>query len=485
MKIVNISAEIAPFSKTGGLGEVAKSLPVALRQLGQEIISITPLHHTIERALLEPGGAFSVVIDGKTIEFAYWKKETNGGAVYFIEHKKYFTDPDSIYLTGFDNERFYVFGVAALELLKKIMFSPDVVQCHDWHTGLVPYLLKYRYSKDPFFESVASVFTIHNLAFQFETNWWEADESCRDDGSKNLPPLGDRHMHCVNFALRAIMTADVINTVSESYAKEILTKEFGENLEIMLRTRRSDIYGIINGVDYEAYNPATDPGLKAQYNFDDIEKKKINKVELQRVAGLPQDKDIPVIGMVSRITEQKGVDLILKILDDVLDDRVQVVIMGMGDKEYENIFTSIYKEKYQNFSFLPFEKNKETLVYAGSDLYLMPSRFEPCGLGQLIGLRYGAIPIVRRVGGLADTIDNYDPESDQGIGFVFRKYEPIYLFGAIIRGLVNYKHKQSWERLVQRAMRLSFSWELPAEKYLRLFEYAIDNKRSKKVRLPI
>jgi starch synthase len=478
MKIVSVSAEIAPFSKTGGLAEVAKSLPAALYDIGHDIISVTPFHAGIDGSEMKNIGNLDVAYGDKKIKFDIWESLINGRLVFFLENDKYFTQPRSIYLTGFDNERFLVFALATIELLKKIGFKADIIQCHDWHAGLIPYFLKHDYKDDEFFKKTATVFTIHNLAFQFEKNWWETCADCKDDGISKIPFLGDKKLGCINFALRAIVNADIINTVSENYAKEILTNEFGENLEIQLRSRRDDVFGIINGIDYESYNPATDPGLKSNYDYRRIENKILNKVELQRISGLPLNKEVPVIGMVSRITEQKGMDLIIKILDYVLDYPVQVVIMGIGDKEYERIFNSIFKEKYKNFSFLPFDQKRETLVYAGSDLYLMPSRFEPCGLGQIISLRYGSVPIVRKVGGLADTIEDFNPITGEGTGFVFEKYDPMYLFGAIVRGLVNYRHKQAWKRLVARAMKKSFSWELPAEKYVSLFKKAIKNKKT-------
>jgi len=477
MKIASVSAELAPFSKTGGLGEVARSLPVAIRELGHEVISITPLHSTINQTSLEEIDRLNIEYDGEKIEFIIWKCLNNNNTIYFLDNKKYFSETNSIYLTGFDNRRFLVFDIAVMELLKKINFKASVIQCHDWHTGLIPYFIKTKYKKDDFFQNTACVFTIHNLAFQFEKNWWEMGRDCNDNGISDLPNLNSPEIACVNFALRAIRNADLINAVSEKYAQEILTKEFGENLDIVLRTRRTDLYGIINGVDYETYNPATDLGLIATYDYNSIENKAINKLELQRIFGLPQNKNIPVIGMVSRITEQKGLDIIIKILDYVLDYHTQIVIMGIGDKQYTDVFNLIFKKKYKNFSFMPFDQNRETLVYAGSDLYLMPSRFEPCGLGQLISLRYGAIPIVRAVGGLADTIVDYNPITGAGNGFVFEKYDSIYLFGAIIRGLVNIKHKKEWKRLVQKSMGQTFSWELPAKKYVELFQKAIRNKK--------
>lgn len=364
MKIASISAELAPFSKTGGLGEVAKALPTALRELGHSVVLITPLHYNIDTTSLHYVGDVRAPYQNTVFTFSIWQGSHRGSPVYFLENKKYFKDPKAIYLTGFDNERFLAFNIGALELIKKIQFVPDIIQCHDWHTGLVPYFLKSHYTADPFLKDAATVFTIHNLAFQFEKNWWETGEDCKDDGSHDLPPLGDQHMHCINFALRAIMHADMINAVSENYAKEILTKEFGENLDIVLRSRREDLFGIINGVDYDTYNPATDPGLKINYDYNSTLKKTENKLELQRLFGLPQNPSIPVIGMVSRITEQKGLDIIIKILDYVLTYNVQVAIMGIGDKYYEDIFTSIYKEKYKNFSFIPFDQKRETLVYA-------------------------------------------------------------------------------------------------------------------------
>jgi starch synthase len=478
MKIANISAEIAPFSKTGGLGEVTKALPSALCSLGNTVVSITPLHKHTDRSGLTKEGFFRVTHYSDIIELSYWKKELPCGVIYFIEHERYFTQPESIYSTGFDNERFFVFCLAALELLKHINFKAEIIQCHDWHTGLIPYLLKYTFKKDDFFADMATVFTIHNLAFQLEKNWWQVQGDCRDDGYRDIPKLGDRRLGCVNFALRGISSADIISTVSENYAKEILTKEFGENLDRELHARKNDIFGIINGIDTEMYNPATDPGLAARYDADHVGQKYVNKKALQKYFGLAERADVPILGMVSRITEQKGIDLIIAVLDSLLAQDVQVVIMGIGDKDYERIFSETFMPRYPNFSFKSFDRDKETLVYAGSDLYLMPSRFEPCGLCQLIGLRYGVIPVVRRVGGLADTIQDFDENIERGAGFVFDVYDAPALMRAIARGLGHYRDPAVWQSLVTRAMKKSFSWEIPAERYIELFKEAVKRKNS-------
>jgi len=341
--------------------------------------------------------------------------------------------------------------------------------------------LKHSFRNDPAFKRTVSVFTIHNLVFQMERNWWEVPEDERDNGTGRLPQLKNKtEVKRLNFTLRAIKTADAITAVSENYAREILSKEFGENLDRVLQRRKDKLTGIINGVDYEIYNPVTDPGLAMQYDASSLENTRAHNPALQELFGLPTE-NVPVMGMVSRITEQKGIELILSVMDHLLRLRtpVQLVMMGEGDESYKRQLARISKKYPGRFSIRSFEQKYETLIYAGSDIYLMPSRFEPCGLGQLISLRYGSIPIVHSVGGLADTIVDYNPSTREGNGFVFSPYNTHQLMGGIVRALENYRHKSSWRILVEKAMSETFSWEFPAKRYQRLYRKILAEKRLK------
>lgn len=482
LKIASITSEVDPYSKSGGLGDVARSLPKALKRLGNEIIIITPLYEKIidtKKFNIKPiaKNIELLVSEGIKVKVDFLKTDIMKGlSVYFVANKEHFAKRKTLYGSRHENSRFMLFDLAALELLKFINFSPEIIQCHDWQTGLIPYFLKGRFKNEQFFKKTATVFTIHNLVFQMGKNWWEVRNGNKDDGYRKLPPFHSEKLENINLAKRAIINADLINTVSEQYAEEILTKDFGEDLHRILKNRKDKLFGIINGIDYNEYNPQKDPGLAKNYDSNSINKKVYNKEALQKLFKLPQDKKIPVIGMTSRIAEQKGFEILLDMIDFLMRHKVQLLIMGDGDK---NLIKKIQKKvkKYpRRISYMPFNKHKETLTYAGADLFLGPSRFEPCGINQLISLRYGCIPITRAIGGLADTVTNFNPQTGKGNGFNFKYYNPIDLLMATVRALETYKYKDVWKNMVEKSMKQSFSWEIPAQKYIVLFKKAIQNK---------
>jgi starch synthase len=311
-------------------------------------------------------------------------------------------------------------------------------------------------------------------------NWWEVKQKDQDDGKNGFPDFENKKaVDNINFAKRGIIYSDMVNTVSEQYAKEIMQKDFGQDLHSILlkRYKEKKFYGIVNGIDYKEYNPKTDPGLKANYDYNSLDKKIINKKHLQEQFGLEVDENIPVIAMATRITEQKGFDLIIEIIDALLRLDMQLILVGNADSRYKKIFKKLSEKNPKKVAaHLEFETKKITRIYAGSDMFLMPSRFEPCGLGQMISLRYGSIPIVRETGGLSDTITDFNPETEKGNGFVFRTYDPNDLLVAIARALENYKHKDTWMKLVKNGMQESFSWEVPAKKYVILYRKSLRNK---------
>ncbi|MBU4331757.1 glycogen synthase [Patescibacteria group bacterium] len=478
LKIVSIAAETAPFSKAGGLGDVARSLPKALKRLGNEVIAITPLHGVVnkkEHELKKIANDVTVQFDEKTIlKFDLWKGYLMRGLpIYFIDRVEYFSSKKTIYGSKRNNERWYFFDRCVLEVLKMIKFKPDIIQCHDWHTGLVFNFLKKHYKDDEFFKDTAAIFTIHNLVFQMETG--HGHHRREDDGNSRLPSIKEEiGVRSINLAKRGIIYADLINTVSEKYAEEILTKEFGEDLHRILQNRKDKILGIVNGIDYNVFNPQKDPALVKRYNEKSIDKKMENKLALQKSFKLPQNPNVPLLGMVTRITEQKGFDLFMEIADHLLRLDLQFVITGSGGDKYERFFKKLQKQYPKKAGIhLKFDIKKASQIYAGSDIFLMPSRFEPCGLGQLISMRYGSIPVVRATGGLVDTVEDFNPRTKQGNGFVFKGYDSIEFLIAVTRALENYHHKTCWRGLVKRAMKISHSWEIPAEKYLELFKKAI------------
>lgn len=487
LKIVSVASEVAPFSKTGGLGDVARSLPKAIRRLGHRVIAITPLYSSIidpkRHHLKQIFPEFKLELSkDQSIEASAWQGELMGGLpIYFIENNKYFGQRKSLYGSAHENARFFFFDLAVIKLLKLLNYQPDIIHAHDWHTGLIPYFInKGRYKNDPFFSETAIIYTIHNLTFQFGHNWWETAKELKDDGRSPLPPFGHtEEIERINFAKRAIVSADLINAVSENYAKEIMTKDFGEDLNIILKNRKNKVFGVVNGIDYNDYNPQTDPGLAENYGPLTLEKKAANKEYLQKEFNLPVNPSIPILGMATRITEQKGFDLLINIFEDLMKLNIQFVIVGSGEKKYEKFFTDI-KKKYPDKVgvHLEFDHKKASLIYAGSDIFLMPSRFEPCGLGQLISLRYASIPVVRAIGGLVDTISDFNPKTKKGNGFVFYNYDPKEFFVAIVRAIELYNNKELWLALVQNGFRESLSWKIPAQKYVKLFRKAMRFKKN-------
>lgn len=481
LKIAHIVSEVAPFSKTGGLGDVARSLPKALRRLHQEVILITPLYG---RAIDKQEHGLELIFENIDLRLnsqekvkvnyfrGYLMKDL---PVYFVESKEFFSKNKKIYGSSNENARFLVFNVAALKLLSLLKFSANVIHCHDWQTGLIPYYLKtdFRYSKT--LKKAKTIFTIHNLIFQLGHNWWEIPLERKDYGRGKIPHLSDPRLEDINFAKRAILSADIINTVSEQYREEIMTKKFGQDLHRILKNRSDRLYGIVNGIDYNAYNPSKDVGLAKNYSPVNPKEKEVNKAVLQKKFLLPVDTKMPILCTTSRVTFQKGFELIIKLLPQLLKLEAQFIIIGAGDKTYIKELTKLAAKHPHKIVVIPSHsanQKYETLVYAGSDLFLLPSVHEPCGLNQLIAMRYGCIPVVRAIGGLYDTVENYDPTADTGNGFNFQDDDESMFYTTIIRALENYKHKRAWEKLVKRAMKQSTSWEIPAQKYLELYHNA-------------
>ncbi len=494
LKILMIGAEVAPFSKTGGLADVLGSLPKALAEMGHFVIVVTPNHGVTRirrkrlarqqglegRVLSRVPSPFDfafrhidVQIDDKnSVKFSFRQSELSPGVpIYFVDHYQLFGKYRSVYGHQ-DSKRFLFFNLASLSLPQLLRWRPDIIHAHDWHAGLVPYFLKTRFQGDDWLGGLPSLFTIHNLLFQGETSYLTEKVDARN---RPLPRLDSRDLKTVNFMKRGILFADIVNTVSVSYAKEILDKKFGQGLEPYLRERREDLFGITNGIDYNEFNPSTDRAIRHHFNFRQLNKKALNKRELQREFGLPQSSRAPLIGIVSRITEQKGFDLFAKMADSLLRLDIQIVATGAITEEYRPLFARLVRTYANKIAIhRGFSEEIASRIYAGSDMFLMPSHFEPCGLGQLISLRYGSIPIVRRTGGLADTVRDYDPSTGEGNGFVFDHYHEVDLIAAIVRAITHYRYKKSWQRLVRSAMKETFTWEIPAEQYEKLYFRALD-----------
>lgn len=472
--IVQVTAEMKPYSKTGGLADVTGALPKALAALGHTVITITPLHRTIEpkdyrlkRLLFRQ----KMTIDNERYYYNVWEHQpAEGSRVLFIDQAEFFKRRHRLYGYKDGNLRYYFFCRAALETLQALAIKPDVIHCHDWHSGLIPNLMLRSPLYRAYFYETATIMTIHNIAFQMAESGRRLRK--KDEG-RGLPVETQAEIARLNFMRRGTIYADAISTVSGQYAREIRTPEFGSGLEDVLERRRKRLFGILNGIDYAHFDPRHDNNVAVKYHLSDLYKKRRNKSILQKMLGLDVDDNVPIIGMASRITEQKGFELLFEVLPDLLKSHVQIAIVGSGDPAYEKIIRKFKKDFPDKVGIqLEFSEKLASIIYAGSDMFLMPSRFEPCGLGQMIALRYGTIPIVHSVGGLADTIVDYDPQRKRGNGFVFQDFTPLALLAAIVRGLESYKYRDRWEKLMRSGMQQSYSWELPAKQYIRLFRFA-------------
>ncbi len=481
LRVLFLAAEVVPYAKTGGLADVAGSLPKALKRLGVDVRLGMPRYGRIDPAkfglttLLE---SFPVPMDDQSIE-AGLSQATIGEdvPVYMVENARFY-NRDGIYMYPDDAERFIFFCRAVLEAMKLLDWQPDIIHCHDWHTAIVPNWMRTIYKDDPFYQHTATLYTIHNLAYQGIFGYRVLEVAGIDEyGFIVHPELPDLD-NVVDMMGRGIYFADIINTVSETYAQEILTPEYGERLEPLLRDRRDRLFGVLNGIDPEVHSPATDPYVAAHYDLHNLAGKVECKQALQREAGLTEDPHIPLVGAISRLTDQKGFDLIAEVIDPLIQHlRFQFVLLGTGDQRYHELFTRIHERYPDRVSvFLTFNAPLAQKIYAGTDMFLMPSRFEPCGLGQLIAMRYGSIPIVRSTGGLADTVQDFDPETGAGNGFSFKPYQAIALYGAITRAIENYKYKDTWQRLMVKVMSADYSWEASARKYVDLYRRALASR---------
>lgn len=488
LNIVHIAAECSPFSKSGGLGDVVSALPKSLSQLGYNVSIFLPFHGITKKQHLETETVLEteIVIARKRHIASLKKLKTEHGVtVFFVCNEALFGKRAGLYGYEDDGLRFAFFDVAVLTFLNQMtgkQMSPftegkvDIIHCHDWHAGLVPQLLC-QTKRFPALTETATLFTIHNLAFQGPNDWWAVPASKLDNG-RGEPLSTGQHPKHLNFTRRAIMQADAINTVSERYAAEILTPEFGQGLDKVIKSRQDRVFGIINGVDYAVFNPQFDPYIYDQYDTNSIDRKILNKIKLQAEVGLKVAGDIPMIGMVNRLTEHKGFELVRQLMPTLLKQPLQLIVVGSGDKEYIKYFRGVAKKYPQKIAVhSPFTQEMASKVYAGSDMYLMPSRFEPCGISQLISLRYGSVPIVHETGGLHDTISNYNPANGEGNGFAFSTYTKEDFLVSIVRALETYNYKNVWHELVKNGMHESFSWDLPAKKYAQLYQVALKNKR--------
>jgi starch synthase len=462
MRILFIASEAFPLAKVGGLADVTSSLAIALRDLGHEPCLILPKYGSIKAPIQDIQGNNVVVsFMGHYEQVALKMTRLKGRIpVYLVENDRYFGG-EEIY-TQDELKRFLFFSLSIPAIISRLDLHPDVIHCHDWHTALVPLWLKKAKMKLP------CIFTIHNLAYQgsFDQQF-SLGSGLSSVWQEHIPVNAPRPS--LNFMSQGILLADIVTTVSPTYVSEILTPQYSEGLEQLLNYRRNELYGIVNGIDYDEYNPATDPYLERNYDSTTIERRVKNKLALQRKSGLPQNSDIPLFGMVSRLEEQKGIDLLLQAIDQfIIETRAQLVILGEGREHYHKLLAEAALKYPERLSvFIANDERLARFIYSGSDIFLMPSRFEPCGLGQLIAMRYGAIPVVRHTGGLADTVK--DMAEGNGNGFVFQNYNVLEMLGAIKRAEESFHHRAEWQKLMRHNMKLDFSWKASARKYEEIY----------------
>ena len=472
MKVCFIAAEAAPFVKVGGLGDVIGSLPKSLRELGVDARVILPLYSSIDRERfgLKYKAYQFVDLGWRHSYCGIFETEVDGVPCYFVDNEQYF-NRDSIYGQIDDGERFAFFSKAALEILPALDFKPDVVNVNDWHTALsVIYLDVLKSREAEFYKDMKSVLSIHNIEFQGKFNPYEMG---------NLFGLENKYFDALiyngdlNLLKGAIQLADRVNTVSETYAREILDPYFSYGLDKILNVEQGKLRGILNGIDVDKFNPKTDPMIPVNYDLKTFEDKVQNKLALQKEMDLEVNADIPLIGMVTRLTHQKGIDLILQASEDILRTGAQLVILGTGDAHYESALRSLEHYRHDRVrSILLFSNEMSAKIYAAGDLFLMPSKTEPCGLSQLISMRYGTVPVVHRVGGLRDTVIPFT--GVEGNGFTFESFQAGDMMDAIYRAVTCfYQSPDEWKQIIKNNLQKDVSWEQSAKKYLDLYHEVV------------
>ena len=484
-KILFVASECVPFVKTGGLADVVGSLPKSLDKRYYDCRVIIPKYLCIPDTYVEKMeyvSNFYMEMDGNQKYVGIFKTELDGVTYYFIDNENYFGG-GTIYTSDlrWDIERFIYFERAALSILPVVGFQPDIVHCHDWQTGLIPVYLKERFHEGEFYRDMKSVMTIHNLKFQ---GAWDRRAIQAYSGFPDYFFTPDKLEHYAsssmykdaNMLKGGLAYADAITTVSDTYAEEIKTPYYGEGLDGLLNARSNDLRGIVNGIDYTDYNPQTDKYIEFPYNARDFRKEKIkNKRALQKQLGLEEDDKKMMIGLVSRLTDQKGFDLIAYMMDELCQDAIQLVVLGTGEEKYENMFRH-FAWKYRNkvSANIYYSNELSHKIYAACDAFLMPSRFEPCGLSQLMALHYGTLPIVRETGGLKDTVEPYNEYESTGTGFSFVNYNAHEMLGCVrYAEHIYYDKKREWNKMVDRAMAQDFSWQVSALKYQEMYDWLI------------
>lgn len=474
-RILYVAAECVPFIKTGGLADVVGTLPKTFPKEEADVRVVIPNYACIKpewKAKMKDVASFTMDLSWRNQYVGIKTLQYEGITFYFIDNEFYFAGSAPYSTMEGDIEKFCYFSKAALAICQVLDFKPDIIHCHDWQAGLLPVYLKTQFAANPFYRDIKTVITIHNLQYQGMT----AIDRLKDlSGLPNEVFTADK-LECyggANMLKGGLTYADEITTVSDSYAQEVQMPYYGEKLDGLLRARKDNLTGIVNGIDYGIYNPMTDPMILHHYGVEDRkEGKTANKLALQKRLGLPENPEIFTIGVISRLADQKGFDLFDYVMDDICKEDVQFILLGSGEPRYENMFR-YYAGKYQErvAVTIGYDDSLSKMIYAGCDAILMPSRFEPCGLCQLMALRYGTVPVVRETGGLRDTVEPYNEVEHTGTGFSFANYNAHDMLNAIERAKkVYYENKEDWDDMVERGMEKDFSWDRSADIYMNLYK---------------
>lgn len=493
LKILFVTSEVVPFVKTGGLADVSAALPQMLSELGHEVRIVIPKYGAVDDRKFKIHEVvrlkdINIKIGDKEVVFSLKSCFLPGPRIrvqiYFLDNQEYFGSRNGLYQdpkTGKDypdnDERFVLLSRAVMELIIKLGWIPDIIHCNDWQCGLIPAYLKTIYKDQEGFDQFKTLFTIHNLAYQGEFNPASFKKTGLpkelESASKGIIKDGK-----VNFMKSGLLYADVINTVSQTYANEIRTKEeYGEGLKDVLAKRKDSLFGIVNGIDKNVWNPEKDKHIPANYSIKNIEKKIENKKELAERFGLEFKEDVPIIGMISRLYDSKGFDLVQKGFNDLMKLNCQIILLGTGDYKYHTFFEKMASKYPKKFAcYLGFNDELAHLIEAGADMFLMPSKYEPCGLNQMYSLVYGTVPIVRETGGLADTVQKFNEKDEEGNGFVFKKYDVGEMVKEIKRAIKIFVDNKTWQKIMKAGMKQDFGWDLSAKRYIELYKTILSSE---------
>lgn len=486
LKILFVTSEVVPFVKTGGLADVSAALPQMLSEMGHEVRIVVPKYGAVDERKFKIHEIvrlkdLQIKIGNKDVIFSLKSCFLPGQRIrvqiYFLENQEYFGNRNSLYTdpkTGKDysdnDERFILLNRSVMELIIKLGWIPDIIHCNDWQTGLVPVYLKTIYKNEPGFDKFNTLFTIHNLAFQGEFSKSSFHKLGLPEELNSEKGL--LHKGKINFMKGALLYADAINTVSETYANEIRSiAELGEGLKDVLAKRKGNLFGIVNGIDTKVWNPEKDKLIPENYSAKNLELKLENKKELSERFGFEFEPNVPIIGIISRLFDSKGIDLIQKAFPDLMKLNVKIILLGTGESKYHQFFEKMSSKFSKKFaSYLGFNDDLAHLIEAGADILLMPSKYEPCGLNQMYSLVYGTVPVVRETGGLADTVIRYNEKSGEGTGFVFKKYDTKEMLKELKKALTIYEDKKTWQKIMRNGMKSDFSWGTSAKKYIDLYK---------------